>query len=51
MKSDAEREKFLVDCWQIDYPDGAAIKKQIQKLELPREPGSYRVILAEREKT
>jgi hypothetical protein len=51
MKGDSDREKWLADHWQLDFPDGAAIKKQILKLKLPRKPGSYGVKLTKREKT
>jgi hypothetical protein len=49
MENDKAREEWLADHWQIKYPEGEAVKKQIQKLNLPRSPGAYGVRLRKEE--
>lgn len=49
MGNDREREEWLKDHWQLSYPDGQAIRKQINKLKLPRSPGAYGVRLRKQE--
>jgi hypothetical protein len=49
MKSDREREEWLADHWQLNFPDGEAIRKQINKLKLPRSAGAYGVSLRKEE--
>jgi len=49
MQNDREREEWLKDHWQLSYPDGQAIRKQINKLKLPRSPGAYGVRLRKQE--
>ena len=49
MQNDREREEWLSSFWTVNYADGEAIRKHINKLKLPRSPGAYGVRLRKQE--